>query len=189
MTIREFEVRETAIEGLLVLSAFAVADDRGEVRELFRASRYAGVPGMPERWAQANLTSTGRGGVRGLHGEQMTKLVSVAAGAALGAYVDARPESRSFGEVVTVDLVPGVQVLVPAGVCNGFQATGEGTTEYLYLFDEEWRPGMPGVAIHPLDPELGIEWPLPIDPVDRAQLSQKDADAPGFAAVRAEASR
>jgi dTDP-4-dehydrorhamnose 3,5-epimerase len=39
---------------------------------------------------------------------------------------------------------------------------------------------MPGRACNPLDPALGIDWPLPIDPGDPAQLSVKDRDAPSF---------
>jgi dTDP-4-dehydrorhamnose 3,5-epimerase len=42
---------------------------------------------------------------------------------------------------------------------------------------------MPGVACTPLDPALGIGWPLPIDPDDEAQLSAKDRSAPPFAAL------
>jgi dTDP-4-dehydrorhamnose 3,5-epimerase len=77
-----------------------------------------------------------------------------------------------------VPLVRGTQVLVPAGVCNGFQSTSPGTSQYLYCFDAEWVPGMPGVAVNPLDPDLGIVWPLPVDVTDRAQLSAKDAALP-----------
>ena len=83
--------------------------------------------------------------------------------------------------MVTTTLRPGSQVLVPSGVGNGFQATGEGDTQYLYCFDHEWAPGMAGVACTPLDPALGIEWPLPIDPEDQAQVSKKDRDAPTLA--------
>src|SRR4029079_16531358 len=114
-------------------------------------------------WRQVNVTTTKRGVVRGLHGEDMTKLVGVVAGTAFGASVDARPTSPSFGEVVTVDLVLGRQVLVPAGVCNGFQTTSAESV-YLYCFDEEWQPGMPGVAMSAIDPELGITWPIAVDP-------------------------
>jgi len=42
---------------------------------------------------------------------------------------------------------------------------------------------MTGVAVHPLDPALGIAWPLPIDPDDRSQLSAKDAGQPTLAEV------
>ena len=42
---------------------------------------------------------------------------------------------------------------------------------------------MAGSACNPLDPALGIEWPLPIDPDDRAQVSAKDVAAPLLADV------
>lgn len=76
-------------------------------------------------------------------------------------------------------LVKGTQVLVPRGVCNGFQSVSPGVTQYLYCFDQEWQPGMAGVAVNPLDPELAIAWPLPLDATDPAQISAKDAGAPG----------
>jgi dTDP-4-dehydrorhamnose 3,5-epimerase len=106
----------------------------------------------------------------------MHKLVSVASGSAFGAYVDARPDSSSRGKVVTVDLVAGRQVLVPDGVCNGFQSVTD--SQYLYCFDHEWVPGMAGAAVNPLDPALGIAWPLPIDLDDPSILSAKDRALP-----------
>lgn len=169
----------TAIDGLLVITTKAVTDERGTVREFFRTTGFAeaGVP-VPQRWSQINLTWTRRGGVRGLHGEAMTKLVGVAAGEAFGVYLDVRPGSPTQGVLVTMPLTVGVQVLVPAGVCNGFQAVSDEGCQYLYCFDAEWQPGMTGVAVTPLDPALGIAWPLPLDPSDRARVSAKDANAP-----------
>jgi dTDP-4-dehydrorhamnose 3,5-epimerase len=180
----EMSFAGTAIDGLLVINFKAVGDGRGTVREFFRPSAYAQLPGpVPERWQQINLTWTHRGAVRGLHGEAMTKLVGVAAGEAFSAYVDARTGSATRGVVVSLTLTPGVQVLVPAGVLNGFQAVSEPGCQYLYCFDAEWSAGMAGVAANPLDPALGIGWPVPIDPADRAQISAKDAAAPDFAAL------
>jgi dTDP-4-dehydrorhamnose 3,5-epimerase len=78
-------------------------------------------------------------------------------------------------------------VLVPRGVGNGFQATAAGATQYLYCFDQEWVPGMAGLACTPLDPALGIAWPLPVDVGDRSQLSEKDRDAPLLAELGGQA--
>lgn len=175
----------TAIDGLLVLTMKQVQDDRGTVRELFRASAYTGLlPGV-DRWRQVNATETRYGAVRGLHGEAMTKLVAIVSGRAHGVYLDTREGSSTYGAVVTVDLVPGTQVLVPAGVCNGFQCVSEEGSQYIYCFDDEWTPGMAGVAFTPLDEGLGIKWPVPVDPADPAQISAKDAGAPRFSEVRA----
>jgi dTDP-4-dehydrorhamnose 3,5-epimerase len=110
----------------------------------------------------------------------MFKLVAVVEGEAFGAYLDARPGSPSRGKTVTVKLTKGAQVLVPRGVCNGFQSVSPGVTQYLYCFDQEWRPGMAGVSVNPLDPRAAIAWPLPIDASNPAQISAKDASAPGI---------
>lgn len=174
------EAVETAIAGLWKLRSRTVADERGTVREFFRASTFADLGlAVPDRWTQINVTWTRRGGVRGLHGETTTKLVGVTEGAALGAYVDVRRDSPTHGQIVTVPLEEGVQVLVPPGVCNGFQAVRD--CRYLYCFDLEWRPDMPGTALRPTDPDLRIPWPLPIRPDDPSSISAKDAAAPLFA--------
>jgi dTDP-4-dehydrorhamnose 3,5-epimerase len=181
LSIIDLAVAPTAIDGLHVITMKQVTEERGTVREFYRESAFvdAGLPSLGP-WVQVNATETQRGGVRGLHAEDMTKLVAVVSGEAFGAYVDARPGSPSRGEVVTLTLRPGTQVLVPRGVANGFQATVD-ATQYLYCFDREWQPGMSGVACSPIDPALGIEWPVPIDPTNRSQISEKDLNAPMFA--------
>ena len=182
MTAKEtpMAVEPTAIDGLVIITMKQVEDERGVVREFYRATSWAeaGLPSLGP-WQQMNVTESRRGALRGLHGEDMFKLVAVAAGEAFGAYVDTRAGSASFGNVVTVPLAAGTQVLVPKGVCNGFQSVTD--TQYLYTFDAEWQPGMSGTAVNPLDPALGIEWPLPIDVDDPAVLSTKDRDQPTFA--------
>jgi len=178
-------VVRTEIVDLVVLQAREVTDGRGTVREFYRESAFveAGLTSLGP-WVQLNLTETRQGAVRGLHGEAMTKLVGVAAGQAFGVYVDGRRSSPTFGRVVTVDLTVGVQVLVPAGVCNGFQAVSPGVTQYLYGFTSEWTPGMAGVSITPLDEDLGIAWPIPLDTGDPTQVSAKDVAAPRLSALR-----
>lgn len=170
------QIKQTKIDGLLVITPKQVTDERGTIRELVRRS-FLEANGIVSEFAQTNNTLTHKGGLRGLHAEAMTKLVTVVSGRAFGAYVDIRDGSPSYGEVVTVDIVPGVMVLVPQGVGNGFQAVDD-NTEYLYFFDQEWTPGMPGKSLAPLDPDLGIDWPIPVDIEDRAMISEKDLDAP-----------
>jgi dTDP-4-dehydrorhamnose 3,5-epimerase len=176
-----FAVEQTDIEGLTVLQMKQVTDERGTVREFYRESSFleAGLPSLGP-WVQVNITETRQGALRGLHGEEMFKLVAVVEGEAFGAYLDVRADSPSLGKVVTVRLTKGTQVLVPKGVCNGFQSVSPGVTQYLYCFDQEWRPGMAGKSVNPLDPEAAIAWPLPIDVSDSAQISAKDANAPGL---------
>lgn len=182
MEIVDFAARTTTIEGLALLTMKQVTDERGTVREFYRESAFlaAGLPSLGP-WLQVNVTATHRGALRGMHAEDIHKLVAVVAGEAFAAYVDLRAGSPSYGTAFTTTLLPGSQVLVPPGVGNGFQAVSEGDTQYLYCFDQEWSPGMAGVACSPLDPALDVDWPLPIDPADGAQVSAKDRDAPLFA--------
>ena len=179
--ITDMAVRWTDIDGLAVITMKQAEDERGVVREFYRRSSWLeqGLPDLGE-WHQLNVTESKPGAIRGLHGEDMDKLVAVVAGRAFGAYVDTREGSPSLGKVVTVDLDAGVQVLVPRGVCNGFQSLTP--TQYLYSFDAEWQPGMAGTAVNPLDPALAIAWPM--EPV----LSEKDRAQPTFAQAVADRS-
>ena len=150
LQIYPFSASESKIDGLRIINVKMVTDDRGTVRELYRESSHSEVlPETLSSWKQINLTRTKRGAVRGLHGEAMAKLVTVATGSVFGVYVDTRPDSKTFGAVETVHITPGIQV-----------------------------PGMSGTALTPLDNELGIEWPIPIEKDNREQLSEKDAKAP-----------
>jgi len=175
MAISEPTSEPTAIEGLHLIRTKVADDERGAVREILRPSTLGslGLPALQVR--QVNLTFTRAGAVRGIHAEAMHKLVGVAQGEAFGVWVDLRP-GAGFGVVVASPLVLGVQALVPPGVGNGLQAVSD--CEYLYCFDREWEPGMAGACVHPLDADLAIPWPLPVDPLDRSQLSQKDAAQP-----------
>ena len=178
--IIDFDVTTGDIDGLLVITLKQITDDRGTIRELFRRSAFesAGVTGLGT-FTQINITETRLGAIRGMHAEDMNKLSTMAAGDAFGAYVDVRPESATYGSVATIGLRPGVQVFVPRGVANGFEALTD-ARQYVYCFDQEWRPGMPGLACSPLDPQLAIDWPLAIDPDDPSLLSVKDRSAPKF---------
>lgn len=169
------------IQGFRVLEGRAGEDERGVVREFYRNSAFQAEARTQLVWRQINVTTSLPGSIRGLHGEPMTKLIGLASGDALGVYCDARRDSRSFGQVLTVRLVPGVTILVPKGVCNGFQAIGKGPVIYVYAFDAEWEPGRAGTALNPLDPELGVTWPIPANSDDRQKLSIKDASLPTFA--------
>jgi dTDP-4-dehydrorhamnose 3,5-epimerase len=110
----------------------------------------------------------------------MFKPVAVVEGEAFGAYLGARPASPSGVKTVTVKLAKGTQVLVPEGVCNGFQSLSPGVAQYLYCFDQEWRSGMAVLSVNPLDPAAAIAWQLPVDATDPAQISAKDASATGL---------
>ena len=160
-------------------------DPRGVVREFFRRSRKdeTRLPEPDGGWAQINVTESNLGAVRGLHAEETNKLIGIISGEAFGVWVDARPESDSFGEMVTASLVPGKQVFVPAGVLNGWQSLTQ-PAQYLYCFSVEWTADLKGVWVNPLDATLAVPWPVPIVEGNRSQISAKDVSAPSWEALQ-----
>lgn len=182
-SIVDFDVRPGKIADLLVITVKQITDERGTIREVFRRSAFEAAGVRSGAFRQINVTESRRGVIRGMHAEAMSKLLTIASGRAFGAFVDLRPGSATHGVVDTVDLHPGIQVYLPSGVANGFQSLTE-SSQYLYCFDEEWRPDMPGTACTPLDPDLAIAWPIAIDADDPAQVSVKDRTAPTFEELR-----
>lgn len=91
-----FALQHTEIDGLEILQMKQITDERGTVREFYRESSFleAGLPSLGP-WLQVNITETRQGALRGLHGEDMFKLVAIVEGEAFGAYLDARPHSPS----------------------------------------------------------------------------------------------
>ncbi|MEO6570090.1 MAG: dTDP-4-dehydrorhamnose 3,5-epimerase family protein, partial [Ilumatobacteraceae bacterium] len=89
--IVDFATRQGAIDGLVVVTMKQVTDGRGTVRELFRRSAFATAGIDVGGFRQINVTESIEGAVRGMHAEDMTKLLAVASGEAFGAYVDLRP--------------------------------------------------------------------------------------------------
>lgn len=185
MSVRDLEVADTTIPGLLRVTVKRVADERGVVREFFRRSAFAAAAlPVPPAWPQLNVTTTRYGVIRGIHAEAMDKYVMLGAGTVFAVIVDLRVGSPIAGRAEAFALGPGEGLFVPAGLGNSFQTTSPEGSTYVYCFSEEWQPGMPGCAATPLDPALeqaGIRWPIAIDPTDRSLLSEKDATAPTIA--------
>jgi dTDP-4-dehydrorhamnose 3,5-epimerase len=173
------------INGLTFGELTVGVDPRGVVREFFRQSRAAesGIPAPKEGWAQINVTESNYGAVRGLHAEATDKLIGIVTGEGFGVWIDARPTSDSFGEMMTSFLHAGTRVYVPAGVLNGWQSLAQ-PSQYIYCFSSEWTPDLKGVWVNPLDATLSIPWPVPIEKGNRVQISAKDESAASWDATR-----
>jgi dTDP-4-dehydrorhamnose reductase len=175
----DVSVERTPVPGLLVVRLDLRADDRGWFVEAWQRAKMTAL-GLPDFGpVQANIAhNTARGTTRGLHAEPWDKLVTVASGAAYGAWVDLR-EGAAFGTTFAVGLEPGVAVFVPRGVGNGYQTLVDGTS-YTYLVNDHWRPDLDYLAVDPADPALAIAWPVP--PAERV-MSERDRTAPPLADV------
>ncbi len=96
----------------------------------------------------------------------------------LDVIVDIRVGSPTFGKWTSVllDEHDRRAVYLSEGLGHGFCALEDGST-VVYLCSEGYNPAGEH-EVHPLDPEIGIEWPvLGIEP----ELSVKDAGAPTLA--------
>ena len=181
----EFEKALTAtttnIPGMLVFDLPVHGDARGWFKENWQRAKQVAL-GLPDLGpVQNNISFNAQRGVtRGVHAEPWDKYVSVATGSVFGAWVDLRP-GDSFGEVCTCVIDPGKAVYVPRGVGNSFQALEDGTA-YTYLVNAHWSAELKGTYtfVNLADPELGIEWPIPLD---EATVSEADLSHPHLADV------
>lgn len=170
--LSEMAVEPTSIAGLWTVQARQIKDERGVIREFYRHSVFEAA-GLPVVIDQINITQSGLGAIRGVHGEDMHKLLCVAHGRVHAKIVCPNPMV-----VLEFDLEPGRGLFVSAGLGNSFQSLTP-DSQYVYGFSMEWKPDLPGYGICPLDPAVG-EWPIAIDPENRAHVSEKDISLPNL---------
>ncbi|SCF01186.1 dTDP-4-dehydrorhamnose 3,5-epimerase family protein [Micromonospora mirobrigensis] len=171
------------IAGAWTLTPQQHGDQRGLFLEWFRADLLAEVTGRPFPVAQANLSVSARGVVRGIHFADVppgqAKFVICVRGAVLDVVVDLRVGSPTFGrwEAVRLDDADRRAVHLGEGLGHGFCALTDDAT-VSYLCSTGYDPARER-AVHPLDAELAIDWP-----VDVPTLSPRDAGAPTLAELR-----
>jgi dTDP-4-dehydrorhamnose 3,5-epimerase len=178
------KIEPLSIEGAFQVTPVQHGDSRGAFLEWYRFDALAEAVGHPLDLAQANLSTSARDVVRGIHFSDVppgqAKYVTCVSGAVLDVVVDIRVGSPTFGtwDAVRLDDEDRRAVYLAEGLGHGFCALTEGAT-VAYLCSSTYRPGHEH-GIDPLDPELGIDWPAAVP-----LLSKKDEDAPSLAEARA----
>ena len=169
------------IEGSWLSTPQVHRDDRGHFLELFRGAEFAADLGYQLDVAQVNCSVSRRGVLRGIHYADVppgqAKYVSCVSGAILDVIADLRAGFPTFGqwEAVRLDDVDRRAVFLSEGLGHAFMALTDAAT-VMYLCSTPYAPGREH-GVHPLDPALGIAWPL--DETGGAPvLSAKDAAAP-----------
>jgi dTDP-4-dehydrorhamnose 3,5-epimerase len=176
-------VESLSIEGAWSYTPRQFPDDRGTFLETFRGEELAASLGYHLDVAQVNCSVSRRGVIRGIHycdvPPGQAKYVSCARGAILDVVVDIRVGSPSYGawEAVRLDDAERRSLFIAEGLGHAFMAlTDEATV--VYLCSTGYTPNREH-GVSPLDPEIGITWPLselPGPPV----LSGKDAASPSL---------
>ncbi|CAB4863158.1 MAG: dTDP-4-dehydrorhamnose 3,5-epimerase [Actinobacteria bacterium] len=167
------------IEGSWLAKSAVHSDARGNFREWFKAEDFANTTKRDFSIAQANVSTSSKGTIRGIHYSLaaigQAKWVTCVAGRINDVIVDIRPSSPTYGshQVIELSEVNGSAIYIGEGLGHGFIALEEKTVvSYLisspFSMHEEFE-------INPLDTALAINWGMPIE---QLKLSKKDSEAP-----------
>jgi dTDP-4-dehydrorhamnose 3,5-epimerase len=174
------DIRPLGIDGAFEITPRQHGDARGVLLEWYRDDHLSAVASRGLRLAQANISVSAAQVVRGIHFADVppgqAKYLTCTRGAVLDVVVDVRVGSPTFGrwEAVRMDDVDRRCLFIAEGLGHGFCALTDDAT-LTYLCSTSYDPSREH-TVHPLDPELGIDWPAA-----RPLLSPRDAAAPTLA--------
>ncbi|MES5855283.1 dTDP-4-dehydrorhamnose 3,5-epimerase [Bacillus cereus group sp. RP29] len=174
------KVLDTNLLGVKVIEPKVFGDHRGWFMETYsdQAMKEAGID---LQFVQDNQSfSATKGTLRGLHYQlnpkAQTKLVRCTHGSIFDVAVDIRKGSPTYGQWFGIELSAEnkKQLLIPKGFAHGFMTLTD-DVEVQYKVDELYAPECDrGIVWN--DVEVGVEWPMEIQPV----LSEKDEKAPSL---------
>jgi dTDP-4-dehydrorhamnose 3,5-epimerase len=170
-------ISSTAIEGPAIVDPELRSDDRGFFARAFCIEEF-GAAGLQTVVEQCNLSGNYKAGtLRGMHFQiaphPEAKLVRCIRGAILDVIVDMRPSSPTRLQHVAVELTAENKraLYVPPYFAHAYQTLTD-DTEVLYQVSGSYEPTAER-GLRYDDPELGIQWPLPV-----SVISVKDASWP-----------
>lgn len=176
------KVEATHLPGCFIIEDTVYKDSRGYFFESFNRNTFEKLTGQSVDFVQDNQSASAKGVLRGLHfqtGEfEQAKLVRVLSGKVLDVAVDIRPDSKTFGKHVAVELSGDnhKQLYIPRGFAHGFIVMSAEAI-FFYKCDNYYnKASESGIAYN--DPQLNIDWQLPDD---QLILSEKDQQNPTLA--------
>ena len=167
------------IDGVWLAESPVWRDDRGFFREWFKSADVKAAIGRDFGIEQANISLSSAGTLRGIHysiaPRGQAKWITCVSGSIQDVVVDIRPNSKTFGQYVEVELMSasGKAVLISEGLGHGFLAL-ENNTTVAYLVSTPFSQ-LDEFGINPLDEKIGIKWIMDLHSL---QISGKDQDAP-----------
>ena len=166
------KVIDTAIHDVKIIEPKVFGDERGFFLETFEKKRYQEMLNISLDFVQDNHSRSTKDVLRGLHFQKINpqgKLVRVVSGAVFDVAVDIRPDSKTYGKWVGVELSAENknQLWIPPGLAHGFCVLTD-TADFEYKCTDYYNPGFEGCLIWN-DPDVGIKWPE-LTPL----LSEKD---------------
>ncbi len=173
------EFTQLGIDGAWLAESPVWSDDRGFFREWFKTEGVNKATGRSFNIEQANISSSVKGTLRGIHyslaEKGQAKWVTCVSGLIKDVIVDIRPSSKTYGKWIEVELsgTSGNAVLIGEGLGHGFISFAEVST-VVYLVSSPFSP-TEEFEINPFDPAIGITWGLPLSEL---KVSDKDKNAP-----------
>lgn len=172
------KIRETGIEGLMIIEPKVFEDSRGYFFESYHKVRLE-EHGITYDFIQDNQSRSSFGVIRGLHYQKephaQTKLIRVTEGTIFDVAVDIRPDSSTFGHWFGLEISDKnhLQLLIPAGFAHGFSVLSQHTTVF-YKCDTYYHPASE-TGLRFDDPDLMIDWKIEMN---SAVISEKDLKLP-----------
>ena len=181
------ELSSLKIEGAWLAESPVWSDDRGFFREWFKSEDVKKATGREFGIEQANISLSSAGTLRGIHysiaPRGQAKWVTCVSGSIQDVIVDIRPQSKTFGQWIDVELKgdSGRAVLISEGLGHGFLALKDNTA-VAYLVSTPFSP-TDEFEINPLDEKIAIKWSMDLCSL---KISGKDKTAPTLAERLAE---
>ena len=170
----KFKRNDTSIDGVYVIEPTVFGDNRGYFMETYSKADFDEI-GISCEFVQDNQSKSSYGVVRGLHCQTgkhaQAKLVRCLYGTVLDVAVDIRPNSKTFGEYVSVELSDENkrQLFIPRGFLHGFSVLSE-TAVFAYKCDNLYCKESE-FSVRFDDPQINVDWKIP---ADKILVSEKD---------------
>lgn len=172
-----FEFEPQKIKDVILVKPKVFGDNRGFFLESYKKSDFI-ANGINVEFNQDNHSKSTYGVLRGLHCQAkpygQAKLVRCSKGRIFDVAVDIRPESKTFGQYVKVELSEENKnmLFIPDGFLHGFVVLSD-EAELLYKASGEYAPKSElGVIWN--DKDINIDWGIDFEPI----LSDKDKILP-----------
>ena len=168
-----FEFERLQIPDVVLVKPKVFGYNRGFFMETYKKSEFI-KNGITNEFVQDNHSKSGAKVLRGLHYQEppygQAKLVRCPRGRIYDVAVDIRPNSKTFGKYVKVELSEENKFMlyIPDGFAHGFVVLSDGA-ELLYKTSGEYAPHADrGIICN--DNDINIDWDIDFKPI----LSEKD---------------
>ena len=172
-----FTFEKQKIEDVILVKPKVFGDNRGFFMESYKKSEFFNN-GITVEFNQDNHSKSTAHVLRGLHYQTkefaQAKLVRCSKGRIYDVAVDIRPDSKTFGKYVKVELSEDNKnmLFIPAGFAHGFVVLSD-EAELLYKASGEYNPDADRGILWS-DKEINIDWEIDFEPI----LSEKDKVQP-----------